>query len=367
MNNMKKYFTLAAFGFLFFACQQSPKFTIEAGIEGLKDGKVYLELWNAGTTVILDSTTSTGGRFKFKGAVEVPDLYYLVGEDQVSIPLMLENSPIAITGKVSDLANISITGSKVQDEYHGLELKIQDLGKRFDALYSQYKEAMNKKDSLTSALLGNRLDSLDREQTGFYKNFVTENGASFVAPVILQKFQYGMEADELQSYLEKFSPEVMKSQSAKILAGRVAILEKVAVGKIAPDFTMNDSIGKPVKLSEIYSQHELTLVDFWASWCGPCRQENPNVVKTWKDYSSKGFTVLGVSCDSDRDRWLKAIAQDQLTWYHVSDLKGWGNEAAKLYGINSIPSNLLLDKSGKIIAKNLRGANLYGKIAEILK
>lgn len=364
---MNKYFTLAALGVLFFSCQQSPKFTVEAEIEGLKDGKVYLKLSNAGMTVPIDSTTSAGGKFTFKGTVEVPDLYYLVGEDRVSIPLMLENSPIVIAGNVSDLKSISITGSKTQDEYHDLELKIQDLGKQFDALYSQYKEAMNNKDSLTSALLESRLDSLDREQTGFYKSFVTENGASFVAPVILQKFQYGMEADELQSYLVKFSPEVMKGQSAKLLADRVAVLEKVAVGRIAPDFTLNDSIGNPVKLSEIYSQHELTLVDFWASWCGPCRQENPNVVSTWKDYSSKGFTVLGVSCDSDRDRWLKAIAQDQLTWYHVSDLKGWGNEAAKLYGINSIPSSFLLDKSGTIIAKNLRGANLRGKIAEILK
>ena len=111
----------------------------------------------------------------------------------------------------------------------------------------------------------------------------------------------------------------------------------------------------------------LTLVDFWASWCGPCRRENPNVVKTFAEYNGKGFTVLGVSCDSDKAKWLKAVKDDKLTWNHVSDLKGWGNEAAKLYGVNSIPSNLLVDKTGKIIAKNLREEKLRETIAGLLK
>jgi peroxiredoxin len=363
---MRKIISLAVLSILFFACNQTPKFTINGTIEGLEDGTVYLKQRIPGSTVT-DSTVSIGGKFSLSGTIEVPDMYFISAGQKLNIPLMLENSKITISGKADDLKNITITGSVNQDEYKELEVKAQEAGTQMRELYSKYSEARKANDSINAGLIEKQLDSLDQVQNGIYKDFVTGNPASFVSPVILQRIQYGMEASELQSYLAKFSPEVLKSQSAKSLTERVTVLESVEVGKIAPEFTMNDSIGNPVKLSDIYSKNELTLVDFWASWCGPCRRENPNVVKTWSEYNKKGFTILGVSCDSNKDKWLKAIADDKLTWNHVSDLKGWGNEAAKLYGINSIPANLLLDKSGKIIAKNLHEEKLGEKIAEILK
>jgi peroxiredoxin len=364
---MRKILSIAALAILFFACNQTPKFTIDGTIEGLEDGTVYLKQRVAGNSVTIDSTTSTGGKFSLTGTVEVPDIYYISSGEKFNLSLIVENSKIHISGKADDMKNITITGSVNQDEYKGLETKAQEVGKQMRDLYSKYSEARKANDSITAGLLEKQLDSLDQVQSAIYKNFVTGNPASFVSPVILQRIQYGMEADELKSYLGKFSPEVLKSKSAKSLTDRVTVLQSVEVGKIAPEFTMNDSIGNPVKLSDIYSKNELTLVDFWASWCGPCRRENPNVVKTWNEYNKKGFTVLGVSCDNDKAKWLKAISDDKLTWNHVSDLKGWGNEAAKLYGVNSIPSNLLLDKTGKIIAKNLREEKLGENIAEILK
>ena len=129
---------------------------------------------------------------------------------------------------------------------------------------------------------------------------------------------------------------------------------------------MNDTEGNPVTLSSLYGKGYL-LVDFWASWCGPCRGENPNVVAAYNKYHAKGFEILGVSYDDNKDKWLKAIEEDKLPWIHVSDLKGWGNMTAKLYSISGIPANVLLDKEGKIIAKNLRGAALEEKLAELLK
>lgn len=364
---MKNIFYLIAIAVAFVACNQSPKFTISGNIDGLADGTVYLRQRVGGETTTLDSVKSVGGKFELKGALEVPDLYILVLGERKQIPVLLENKTIKITGKADDLSKVTITGSAAQDEMKALGTKGAEVNARMKELYGKYNEAKKAANLPEQASLERQLDSLDNVQTAIQKDFITGNPNSFAAPVILQKIQYGMEADEIQGYLQKFSPDVLKSKSSKSLADRVALLQSIAIGKIAPDFTMNDSIGTPVKLSDVYAKHEFTLVDFWASWCGPCRKENPNVVAVWKEFNTKGFHVIGVSCDSDKDKWLKAIAADQLTWSHVSDLKGWGNAAAKIYGINSIPANLLLDKTGKIVAKNLHETKLRERMSELLK
>ncbi len=359
------YFVLAVA--LATACNQSPKFTINGNIEGLPDGTVYLKQYVGGDATTIDSAKSAGGKFVLKGVVEVPDQYVLALGERKNAAVFVENKEIQVNGKADDLKNLTVTGSASQDEMKAFENEGAGLSNKMRELYQKYSEAKKQSNAAEQTLLERQINLLDSTQTAMYKNFITGKPNSFVAPVLLQRIQYGMEAEEIQGYLQKFSPEVMKSKSAKTLADRVKILQTVAVGQIAPDFTQNDSIGNPVKLSEIYSRHEYTLIDFWASWCGPCRGENPNVVAVWKDFNSKGFHVMGVSCDSDRSKWLKAVTADQLTWTQVSDMKGWGNAAAKLYGVNSIPANLLLDKSGKIIAKNLREEKLREKIAELLK
>ncbi len=166
-----------------------------------------------------------------------------------------------------------------------------------------------------------------------------------------------------KTFVEEFKEKDPKTSAA--LAKKIANVSQLMVGGTAPDFTQNTPDGKPLTLSEM--RGKVVLIDFWASWCGPCRKENPNVVKVYDEYKDQGFDILSVSLDSNKDRWLSAIAKDNLTWAHVSDLKGWKNEVSQMYGISSIPATILLDREGKIIARNLRGPALEAKLKEVFK
>ena len=196
--------------------------------------------------------------------------------------------------------------------------------------------------------------------------FVQENPSSAVSLYILYKYLSGeVGLSSLKNLISIVDTSLRKSTYYKLIEGQMTILSKTEVGKPAIDFSMTDVNGNKIQLSSLYGKY--LLIDFWASWCPSCRQENPNVVSVFNEYSSKGFSVLGVSLDNNKEHWLKAINDDKLVWKQVSDLKRWDNEAAKLYGIRSIPSNLLLNPQGIIIAKNLRGKELKSKLGELLK
>jgi peroxiredoxin len=201
--------------------------------------------------------------------------------------------------------------------------------------------------------------------TALQKEFIKNHPASYVTPSILRSISYEMDADELEAAVNAVDTNIAKLEIIKDLKERVITMKAVAVGQKAPDFTLDDVNGNPVSLySKIGSK--LLLIDFWAAWCGPCRQENPNLVKVYNAFHKKGFDVFGVSLDRSKDDWVKAIADDKLTWTHVSDLQYWNNAAAKLYAVNSIPANFLLDETGTIVGRNLRGDALYNKVNEVL-
>jgi len=204
---------------------------------------------------------------------------------------------------------------------------------------------------------------LDARMQGMQEEFVASHPASFISPFIIRNMSYGMEAAEMEELLSGLDASLSESLILKELWERVEVLKSVAIGQLAPEFTMNDPQGVPLALSSL--RGNVLLVDFWAAWCGPCRRENPNVVEAYNRFRDKGFDILGVSLDDNKEDWLKAIEDDLLTWNHVSDLQGWSNAAAVQYGIQGIPANLLLDKEGRIIDKDLRGEDLQTRLAEI--
>ena len=191
------------------------------------------------------------------------------------------------------------------------------------------------------------------------------NADSYVAAYILAGKLYEYDYEKLVEKFNTLGENAKATEPGKTIADRIQKLSAVAVGQVAPDFTLNTPDGKPLSMHSI--KGKVKVIDFWASWCGPCRGENPNVVKMYEKFHPKGLEILSVSLDEDKDAWLKAIEDDKLTWNHVSDLKGWQNAAAQLYCVNGIPHLVVLDENNVIVAKDLRGEELQNKVAELLK
>lgn len=363
---MKSLFYLLAAAVLVASCSSEPKYSITGKVAGGDGTVVVLQKRVGSETVVLDSVTVAGEEFKMTGVVEYPEMVQLLARGKRPIlSFYLENAKISITGHIDSLNRAVVTGSTTQDEVNALNESMTALRERNMQIGQEFTAAREAGDTAKMSALRTESSELGEKMDALSLDFVKTKTSSFHAPVLLRGMVYDMEAEEIESYLNAFSPEVRASKTATDLAERVAIMKTVAIGQKAPDFTLNDPDGNPIALSSKFGT-KLLLVDFWAAWCGPCRQENPHVVKVWKEFNPKGFDVFGVSLDRTKEDWVKAIADDNLTWTHVSDLQYWNSAAAKMYAVNAIPANFLLDENGVIIARNLRGDALYNKVKELL-
>ena len=349
-----------------FACTQQTGYKISVNLEGA-DGQLLLEKRGTGAWVPIDTVDLVNGVAVFEGEVEHPEDYYLsiLGQRNKTI-VFVENAKMTITGKADSLYLAKISGSATHDEYESVNGEIKRITDEYMELYRQSREAAAANDTAKAEELMAKVNEMYESTSTLQEDFVKNNPASYVSPYFLSRIQHGKDVEELDAMVSALDPKLGSLETIVSLKERIAKLKTVAVGQIAPDFTQNDADGNPIKFSDIYSQNELTLIDFWAAWCGPCRGENPNVVAVFNDYKDKGFTVFGVSLDREKEAWLKAIEDDKLTWAHVSDLSYWQNAAAQLYAVNSIPHSLLVDKTGKIVAKDKRGEELRKTVAEIL-
>ena len=364
---MKKNIFLFLIILLFVSCTSKPHYVVKGKIDGSDSIIFFLQKRDAGKTITLDSMISKNGSFTIKGGtVDYPQLVQLVaGTTRKRIAFYLENSEISVTGNLDSLFNAKVTGSKTQDVYNTFVETNKPLSELYTRTYQEYQVARKANKPEQLAKIERKADSIQNEMMKLQKDFVRNNPSSYITPSILVSLSYEMTPEELDIMVNSLDSAIAALPQIKSLKERLLVMKAVSVGQKAPEFTMNDTNGTPVSLSSKIGP-KLLLIDFWAAWCNPCRQENPNVVKVYNEFNKKGFDVLGVSLDQKKEDWLKAIADDKLTWTHVSDLKFWGNEAARLYAVNSIPSNFLIDDKGIIVGRNLRGADLYNKVKEVL-
>ena len=361
------FFAIAA---LLYACDssknESTSYTIDAEIVGVEDATlIYLQLVREGNLESIDSSIIKASKVSFKGSLESPEMIYLrVGNSRKMVNLFGENSTISVKVNIDSLDQAKVVGSSVHDELMAYKKYLEPIDERSAGLNEAYRTASQNSDNDKINEVIAEYDLLRVEQVNMIKKFVSSRPDSYVSPFIIQRYlAYEMDYLELDSMLVELSSDVHDSKDYQNLSDRVSTLKSVAIGQPAVDFALNDTNGNPIAISSF--QGKILLIDFWASWCAPCRRENPNVVKLYKDFSDKGFEIIGVSFDDDHGKWVNAIQQDELTWPHVSDLKGWASAAGKLYAINSIPATVLLDREGNIVAKNLRGEELRKKLEEI--
>jgi thiol-disulfide isomerase/thioredoxin len=370
---MKKLFVIIPVILLFFACDSASSYKITGHIssDSMNGKMVYLEnhLWhmNLSSLKVLDSAIIKNNKFEFKGSTDSTYMALLNVDNNVVMMLFVESGKIQVD--IPEDVNKSVaTGTKQNDLLKSYKEALESSRSKLTELMQQanspeqteeFMRDMNKKyEEIMGEMLQTSIKFLDESPESLFSAFVLAGSLA-----------QGIDADALQNGYDKLDDKVKNGALGNILLQtltRMKVTEIVA-GETYRDLTMNTPDDTEISLSDYVGQGKYVLVDFWASWCGPCRQENPNVVALYKEYKNKDFEIVGVSLDNNKDAWIKGIKDDGITWPQMSDLKGWDSESVMRYGIKGIPYTVLLDKEGKVIETNLRGEKLKNKLKALIR
>jgi peroxiredoxin len=352
-------------------------FVVQGYLPATQAHKAYLT-YHRGTTYVVDSAIITKGRFQFKGLVDKPQQaqlklpppgtsYTHMMEQDITI-LYLEKGTITITGTGQPMQAVA-TGTPLNRENAALTAQTAPLQAQLTALYEAWRRrpAAERADTALAHHTNVQKAQLTKQLDAVYVAYLQAHPTNLFSLYALAAYEE-VQPDEATyaSLFQGLASSLRTSPQGQLMQQQIERIQHTAIGALAPDFSLPDPSGKLVKLSDLRGQY--VLVDFWASWCRPCRAENPNVAKVYAAYQQQKFTVVSVSLDnqSARAAWLKAIKDDGLTWPQVSDLRGFNTEVTQKYAISSIPQNFLLDPQGRILAKNLRGEDLPQKMAQVL-
>lgn len=327
--------------------------------------------------VVLDSTLITNGTFTFKGKVEAADKYYITIEHILgNFPLIIANEHFSIEIPSDSLAASKVIGSKENDYTTIFVEETQYLHDFNNSLSMKFKAFQDENDTEGMAAVRKSYDSIVNEGLLFNISFIKKHPNATLSALTLERLTLANQIPQAQSKTLHglLGADVKETRAAKATMAfieknelRIKASQATTIGNVAPNFSAKTPQGETLSLNDI--EAKVIIIDFWASWCAPCRQENPNVVRIYNKYHDKGLEIIGVSLDNpgQKARWVDAIQKDQMTWRHVSNLQGWNEPIALQYGINSIPAIFILDANNKIVAKDLRGQALEDKVAELLR
>ncbi|MBR4379996.1 MAG: redoxin domain-containing protein [Bacteroidaceae bacterium] len=363
---MKKLFYVGALAALT-ACTGNNGYTIKGEIADAQDGdSIFLVEMSGRQSAKQQGTIIKNGKFEFKGEQANPELRYLMyqpgTENDQAMDFFLENGTIMV--KMSTDVT-SATGTPNNDAYQQIRDEIYDIQEQMNDVYEKIANEEDMSDE-TRANIEKLSAELEDKYVSVLVKGAKNNATNEVGMHMLKNFYFYMNTPDLAEIVQQIPDKFLKDESINRIKEVVTKLTATEVGKKFTDFELKDPDGKPVKLSDYAGKGKVVLVDFWASWCGPCRQEMPNVVKVYNQYKKKGFEIVGVSLDQTAEAWKKGIADLNITWPQMSDLKYWQCEAAAIYGVSAIPHTVLIDKDGTILERNLRGEKLYERIAELL-
>ena len=371
---MKKIVFIITSALLFVACNnlKDNEFLISGTANGIENGKkVFIEVQTETGTLAKDTAVVTDGKFELKGITEEIDLGFIrIENEQINLPLILEEGKIEINIVKDSLHKSTLGGTPNNDKFQKFNTESRAISEKVAKFEKdngpEMQKAQMSNDTVTINKLLKEYKKFQNEMNDYSKKFIKENPDAYLTVLLLENFlmrQY-LTPEEIKSYFEGLDKDVKETKSGKKIKTALDSMSAIVIGKPAPNFSAPSPEGKTISLKE--SLGKVTIIDFWASWCGPCRAENPNVVALYNEFHPQGLNIIGVSLDKDAAKWKDAIAKDGLIWSHVSNLKFWEDPIAKQYNVQSIPATFILDEKGNIVAKDLRGEELRAKVAALL-